>query len=106
MMTARTTHTSAVCIWCGEATTFENLDCEKLEAWRGGALIQNVWPEMDHTDREVMMNGTHPACYDRIFDNVYPHGDHEHLRFTAGGVEEYTDHELAELSEPFWEDDY
>jgi len=38
------------CLFCGEGE---------------GEFVQNVFPEMSPEDRELLISGTHPACWDR-----------------------------------------
>ena len=54
------------CQMCGK-TSVVRLDEEKFNRWRQGEHIQNVWPEMSADNREVLISGTHPACWDRLF---------------------------------------
>lgn len=40
-----------------------------LDAWnryRGGALAQAAFSEMDRAEREQLITGTHPACWQRM----------------------------------------
>lgn len=39
---------------------------EGYEAWRSGALIQNVLPTLTVDERELLMTGTHPQCWDEL----------------------------------------
>jgi hypothetical protein len=34
-----------------------------LERWREGEHIQNVWPNWEPGQRELLMTGTHDACW-------------------------------------------
>jgi hypothetical protein len=43
------------------------LDRQLVERWRGGELIQDVFPDMSVNDREMLITGTHPACWDKLF---------------------------------------
>jgi len=43
------------------------LDSVAVARWQGGELIQDVFPEMSTEDREMLITGTHPACWDRLF---------------------------------------
>jgi hypothetical protein len=55
-----------VCRVCGKTSTLE-VDADKYERWRTGELAQKVFPEMSADEREVLISGTHPACWDRLF---------------------------------------
>jgi hypothetical protein len=43
------------------------LDRSKFIRWRTSEHVQNVWPELDANDRELLVTGTHPACWDAMF---------------------------------------
>jgi hypothetical protein len=58
-------YVSPACILCGKSTTME-LDSEDIYKWRGGSLIQDIWPDMPKEQREVIMSGTHPECWSEI----------------------------------------
>lgn len=38
-----------------------------VDRWRGGELIQDVWPDWSAAKRERFVTGYCPACFDRIF---------------------------------------
>lgn len=54
------------CIWCGKENKPIALDRKKFDEWQRGGLIQNVFPELDVDTREILINGTHPACWDEM----------------------------------------
>ena len=54
------------CTVCGRASFFE-LDSEEVARWQRGENIQVVWPDMPKEEREVLISGTHSACWDRLF---------------------------------------
>ena len=37
------------------------------QKWQDGALIQNVFPEMDKADREFLISGTSPKGWKELF---------------------------------------
>jgi hypothetical protein len=53
------------CMICKKVSDIE-LDSDKVKAWSNGAHIQNVWPELSADERELIMTGTHPACWDKL----------------------------------------
>lgn len=53
------------CPICNDKKTFD-LDSEKYENWNGGELIQNVWPEMSPDDRERLITGYCPKCWQQF----------------------------------------
>lgn len=54
------------CPVCHETSTI-HIEEEKFERWVSGELIQKVWPHMTPDDRELLITGTHPACWEKIF---------------------------------------
>lgn len=54
------------CMHCREETAI-TVDVASYDAWRGGELIQDVWPELDADIRELYISGTHPSCWDEMF---------------------------------------
>ena len=54
------------CTVCGEYEVW-SLDRKAVESWQSGEYIQNAFPEMSMQDREVLITGTHPACWDKLF---------------------------------------
>jgi hypothetical protein len=42
---------------------------EQLEAWKQGALIQNVIPHLSPDDREFLMTGVTPEEWRQVFGN-------------------------------------
>lgn len=37
--------------------------------WRGGELIQRAFPSMTDDERELLVSGTHPECFNALFDD-------------------------------------
>ncbi len=54
------------CIVCGLNDEIR-LDAAKVARWQAGEHVQNVWPEMPAPRRELLITGTHPACWDKLF---------------------------------------
>jgi len=54
------------CHVCGKYELW-SLDCKAVESWQAGEYIQNAFPEMSIEDREILITGTHPACWDKLF---------------------------------------
>ena len=40
---------------------------EGFHNWQGRALIQNALPELTADERELLISGTCPSCWDRMF---------------------------------------
>lgn len=54
------------CVVCHSYSEIK-LDNEKFARWQGGELIQRVWPEKTPDERELIMTGTHPECWEQMF---------------------------------------
>jgi hypothetical protein len=54
------------CTVCGEYEVW-SLDRKAVESWQAGEYIEIAFPEMSMEDREVLITGTHPACWDKLF---------------------------------------
>ena len=54
------------CLVCDKYEVW-SLDREAVTRWRGGENIQDAFPDMKLEDREVLISGTHPACWDKLF---------------------------------------
>ena len=61
-----TTVTTPPCMGCQKKTEVP-LPREQVERWRGGELIQHVWPHWTPEDRELLMSGTHDDCWKQMF---------------------------------------
>ena len=61
------TFTTLPCTVCG-LTSEVDLDPAKFARWKGGEHVQNVWPEWSPDARELLITGTHPKCWDEIFN--------------------------------------
>lgn len=55
------------CPVCGEAETVL-VEETAYDRWVNGALVQDAFPTMDKDVRELLVSGTHPACWDALFD--------------------------------------
>lgn len=60
------TFTTPACQVCSKTSEF-TLDAEKIDRWKAGAYIQDVWPHMTMNDRELLISGTHPKCWEELF---------------------------------------
>lgn len=54
------------CIRCHKAEEV-TVDAGSLVFWKMGALIQDAFPELSPADRELLMTGIHPGCFQEIF---------------------------------------
>ena len=57
---------ATTCCICNNSEKF-TLTTELVDRWRDGECIQNVFPGMSGDDRERLMTGTCPACWDKMF---------------------------------------
>ncbi len=54
------------CTWCGKTDRVEVLKAH-FDRWQAGELIQVAFPEMPADQRELLMSGTHPECWDKLW---------------------------------------
>lgn len=55
------------CRCCGQETPI-SVNLEDLSAWqRGEKLVQNAFPYLSASKRELLMTRTCPECWDRMF---------------------------------------
>jgi hypothetical protein len=62
----KVTYTTKSCRHCGKASKMK-LDGEAYDAWRSGTHVQTAFPQMSADDREQLVSGIHPACWDILF---------------------------------------
>ena len=55
------------CMMCGETSKVKMLVHHYLE-WQNGGLIDQVCPEMPKETREMLISGTHPECWEKMFE--------------------------------------
>lgn len=54
------------CLVCDKYEVW-SLDRQAVTRWREGENIQSAFPDMSAGEREVLITGTHPACWDKLF---------------------------------------
>jgi len=54
------------CLVCGNYELW-SLNRGAVENWQAGENIQSVFPDMSLADREIMISGTHPECWNKLF---------------------------------------
>jgi hypothetical protein len=42
------------------------MPAEAYRKWEGGSLIQDAWPEGTADQREMIITGLHPKCYEAL----------------------------------------
>ena len=55
------------CVVCGKHHDSIVLDAERYYQWKAGSCIQDVFPEMTKEQREILISGTCPECWDVLF---------------------------------------
>jgi hypothetical protein len=55
------------CPLCGNTSKIM-VDRVALQSFQAGAFAQEVWPNWAGDQRELMITGTHPDCWDKIFE--------------------------------------
>src|ERR1700753_2800786 len=58
-----------MCQLCNQYAVVHNVSLEGVKIWDNGKgpFVQNVFPTMEPADREVLITGTHPSCWDKAF---------------------------------------
>ena len=65
-MLAMTSVVAVPCRQCKEATDL-TVNIEGFIAWQGGELIQNALPELNADQRELLISGICPKCWEQMF---------------------------------------
>jgi hypothetical protein len=69
-----------VCMHCRQTHERDiDINSAQLYDWMSGTLIQVAMPHLSDDDREFVVSGTHPECWDKIFppeENLGPDLDH------------------------------
>jgi len=68
---------TTTCMLCEQPVAVDQLDPQKVARWQAGEFVQNVFPDMSASEREVLVSGSHAECFDRAFppdeeDDEYP----------------------------------
>lgn len=66
MLETTTVIETPTCFVCGYTGRLEVLT-SGVVARKGGALIQEAFPDLDKTLREQIVSGTHPECWTKMF---------------------------------------
>ena len=55
---------------CSDCSTEHSIimSDQQFNAWKGGALIQRVAPELSDSQRELLISGSCGECFDALFD--------------------------------------
>ena len=57
---------TAPCPYCGIASRMV-VDFKEWLEWQKGSLIQFAFPTMSADDRELLLTGAHPECWEKMF---------------------------------------
>lgn len=49
--------------------TYLQVDAEEYARWQAGELIQVAMPDLDADEREMLISGICPSCWDDMFDD-------------------------------------
>jgi len=55
-----------VCMVCKKATAVY-LPADLVEKYRKGACVQEAFPALSPDQRELLISGTHPECWNNLF---------------------------------------
>ena len=64
------------CPFCGKKVEVEVEESQYI-AWLNGALVQDAFPTMSATNREILLTGMCPKCQDMIFSSGDEHDDED-----------------------------
>jgi hypothetical protein len=54
------------CFHCGE-TSFIQLNVSDLNSYQSGLYAQDAFPYLTAEQREIIISGTHPECWNELF---------------------------------------
>ena len=57
------------CPWCGKISELKvntKIWLDGLRAYKNGALIQNAWPTLSPSDRELIKTGICDTCWNKM----------------------------------------
>lgn len=58
------------CMHCHKASSIV-VDVDQYAAWTvGGMLTQEAFPDLSDDQRELLISGTHPACWEQMFGGM------------------------------------
>jgi hypothetical protein len=63
---AGTVTLTRTCTWCRKPASVE-VDADGYKEYLGGAFAQTAFPGLDAGEREIIISGTHPACWEAMF---------------------------------------
>ena len=63
---ATVTITTRICVHCRRPGTLE-VPMDELTIYQQGAYVQDAFTSLNAGEREQIITGTHPACWDAMF---------------------------------------
>lgn len=64
------------CMRCGQPSLMD-VKTTSLKKWQQGMFIQDAFPELSAPERENILTGTHPGCWDEMFPNNEEEDDYD-----------------------------
>lgn len=52
---------------CDEPNAIDRLDAWAFAAWQAGAFVQDAFPGLSASEREVLVSGSHAKCFEDAF---------------------------------------
>lgn len=80
---------SKSCMHCGEESHFTLTYDEYVRLIVNNEYIQDVFPHLSKEDREVMISGTHPKCWNEMFP-IIEDDEYDDIDYS-----QYSDEELG-----------
>lgn len=66
------------CPFCGRESILTVAEAD-FEAWQAGAFVQDAFPYLTAGEREMLISGTCPTCWDEMFVEMFRGDDPELL---------------------------
>ena len=57
---------TSACVVCRKSSVVPVVESD-FRSWQAGALVQQAFPEMPVDQRELLVTGTHPECWDAMW---------------------------------------
>ena len=58
---------NTTCPFCGKTTPVQIRRAADYHAWQNGALAQDAFPYLSADEREMLISGICPTCWDNMF---------------------------------------
>ena len=71
------------CMMCGQPCEID-IPKDKAEIWLGPAppFVQNLFPDMSASEREILISGSHGKCFDEAFKEPDETGDFDRSNYS------------------------